>query len=135
MPVAGHRLWREENRVAAGGEVVERRAVGRAAAPVRVSQPRRPGLRRPRKPPAAATARRPVACMAAGAGGGSLATGAVRLAGGPAIERSTAEPGPAAAACGVTPARRITARTPAACAGARPVAPGPAGPARAVRPA
>src|SRR3974390_3619897 len=112
MPVAGHRLWREENRVAAGGEVVERRAVGRAAAPVRVSQPRRPGLRRPRKPPAAATARRPVACMAAGAGRASLATGAVRLAGGPAIERSTAEPGPAAAACGVTPPWRIRAPTP-----------------------
>ena len=62
------------------------------------------------KPPDAATAPRPVAAVAAGAGRASLATGAVRLAGGPAIERSTAEPG-GAVARGVTPAFRIRART------------------------
>ncbi len=40
----------------------------------------------------------------------------MRLTGGPAIERSTAEPGVAVAACGVTPALRIRMWTSAACA-------------------
>jgi len=72
--------------------------------------------------------------VTAGAGRAGLATGTVRLAGGPAIERSTAEPGPVAEARGVTPAWRIGARTPAACAAVCTVTTVPAAPLRAVRP-
>jgi hypothetical protein len=75
---------------------------------------------------------RPVAAVAAGAGRAGLAAGAARRAGGPAIERSTAEPGPAAR--GVTPGLRISARTPAACAAVCTVTTVPAAPPRAVRP-
>src|SRR5512146_3143971 len=88
----------------------------RGPAADQVLQPRRSYLRRPRKPPDAATAPLPVAWVAARTRRAGLATGAMRLAGGPAMERSTAEPGPAAAARGVTPALRISVRTSAACA-------------------
>src|SRR5271166_2524591 len=81
--------------------------------PREIPQPRRP--RRPRKLPDAAAAPRPVAWAPAAAGIlASLVTGAMRLTAGPAIERSTAEPGLAVAACGVTPALRIRTRTSAA---------------------
>src|SRR6516225_10316725 len=83
--------------------------------PVRGTQPRRG--RRPRKAPDAATAPRPVAWPLTNTGRAGAATHAVRFAWGPAIERSTAEPGSTMAACGLTPALRINVRTSVACAG------------------
>src|SRR5580704_16026030 len=95
-------------------------------------QRRRP---RPRKLPDAAAAPWPVARAPSAAGTlASLVTGARRLTGGPAIERSTGEPGPAGAACGVTPALRIRMRTSAACAAVCTVTTAPSAPLRAVRP-
>src|SRR5260370_20373748 len=95
-------------------------------------QRRRP---RPRKLPDAAAAPRPVARVLSAAGTlASLVTGAMRLTGGPAIERSTGEPGPAVAACGVTAALRIRMRTSAACAAVCTVTTAPSAPLRAVRP-
>ena len=75
-------------------------------------------VRRPRYPADIATAPRPVAGLAVNvsvaAGGRAIAA---RLAGGPARERSSAEPGLTLAASGLTPARRISPRTSAAWAG------------------
>src|SRR5260370_5982859 len=82
-------------------------------------QRRRP---RPRKLPDAAAAPRPVARVLSAAGTlASLVTGAMRLTGGPAIERSTGEPGPAGG--GRPPPGPPRAPMPA------PAAPAPAAPA------
>src|SRR6266545_7362983 len=93
-------------------------------------------LRRPRYPADRATAALPVAATAV-AGASRTAAGAARTArpaGGPAMERSSAEPGLTLAVRGDTPAWRIRPRTSPACAGLCTVITTPAAPARAVRP-